>query len=70
MPLWYQTGRADEYLAITGVGIESIRIKKAGWVWPMQRVRPISPYNAVVHAYQHRFNVSVFNLMTCKSYIS
>ncbi|KAK3317465.1 hypothetical protein B0T19DRAFT_292528 [Cercophora scortea] len=33
----YKIAAPDEYLAITGMGIKSIKITKATWVWPFQR---------------------------------
>lgn len=33
----YRIAAPDEYLAITGMGIKTITITKAAWVWPMQR---------------------------------
>jgi flotillin len=33
----YRIARPDEYLAITGMGIKSVHITKAAWVWPFQR---------------------------------
>ncbi|KAK4149471.1 Flotillin-like protein 1 [Chaetomidium leptoderma] len=33
----YRIAAPDEYLAITGMGIKSIKITKAAWVWPFQR---------------------------------
>lgn len=33
----YTVSKPDEYLAITGMGIRTVRITKAAWVWPFQR---------------------------------
>ncbi|KAG9252409.1 SPFH domain/Band 7 family protein [Emericellopsis atlantica] len=33
----YHISAPDEYLAITGMGIRTVRITKAAWVWPLQR---------------------------------
>lgn len=33
----YHISNSDECLAITGMGIRSVRITKADWVWPFQR---------------------------------
>ncbi|KAH8885321.1 hypothetical protein GQ53DRAFT_365733 [Thozetella sp. PMI_491] len=33
----YSIAAPDEYLAITGMGIRTIKICKAAWVWPFQR---------------------------------
>lgn len=33
----YKIAAPDEYLAITGMGIKSVKICKAAWVWPFQR---------------------------------
>jgi flotillin len=33
----YKISAPDEYLAITGMGIHTVRITKAAWVWPFQR---------------------------------
>lgn len=33
----YKISAPDEYLAITGMGIRTVRITKAAWVWPFQR---------------------------------
>ncbi|KAJ1337883.1 flotillin [Microdochium nivale] len=33
----YNIAQPHEYLAITGSGIQSVRITKAAWVWPFQR---------------------------------
>src|ERR1700712_2077034 len=35
----YAIASPDEYLAITGAGIKTLKIVKAAWVWPFQRVR-------------------------------
>jgi flotillin len=33
----YKIAAPDEYLAITGMGIKSVKIVKSSWVWPFQR---------------------------------
>lgn len=33
----YKIAAPDEYLAITGMGVKSVKICKAAWVWPFQR---------------------------------
>ncbi|KAH6897130.1 hypothetical protein B0T10DRAFT_176628 [Thelonectria olida] len=33
----YKVSSPDEYLAITGMSIENVKITKAAWVWPFQR---------------------------------
>ncbi len=33
----YRIASPDEYLAITGAGIKSVKICKSGIVWPLQR---------------------------------
>lgn len=34
----YVIASPDEYLAITGAGVKSVKITKSAWVWPFQRV--------------------------------
>jgi flotillin len=38
----YKIAAPDEYLAITGMGIKTLRITKAAWVFPFQRVMRFS----------------------------
>lgn len=38
----YRIAEANEYLVITGAGIEDVRIVKKAWVWPLQRCARIS----------------------------
>lgn len=38
----YKIAAPDEYLAVTGMGISTVRITKAAWVWPFQRCRRFS----------------------------
>ncbi|AEO68458.1 uncharacterized protein THITE_2117999 [Thermothielavioides terrestris NRRL 8126] len=38
----YRVAAPDEYLAITGMGIKNVKICKATWVWPFQRVMRFS----------------------------
>ncbi|KAK3299523.1 uncharacterized protein B0H64DRAFT_101647 [Chaetomium fimeti] len=33
----YRIAAPDEYLAITGMGVKTVKITKAAWVWPFQR---------------------------------
>lgn len=33
----YKISGPDEYLAITGMGVRTLKITKAAWVWPLQR---------------------------------
>ncbi|KAK7420563.1 hypothetical protein QQZ08_010322 [Neonectria magnoliae] len=33
----YKISAPDEYLAITGMGVRTVKITKAAWVWPLQR---------------------------------
>ena len=33
----YRVSAPDEYLAITGAGVRTVKITKAAWVWPLQR---------------------------------
>lgn len=33
----YRISGPDEYLAITGMGVRTVKITKASWVWPLQR---------------------------------
>lgn len=33
----YKIAAPDEYLAITGMGIDNIKITKAAWLFPFQR---------------------------------
>ncbi|KOS23205.1 Flotillin-like protein 1 [Escovopsis weberi] len=33
----YKISAPDEYLAITGMGVHTVKITKAAWVWPFQR---------------------------------
>ncbi|KAG6085978.1 hypothetical protein E4U31_000856 [Claviceps sp. LM219 group G6] len=33
----YKISRPDEYLAVTGMGVRTVKITKACWVWPLQR---------------------------------
>ncbi|PVH87734.1 putative Flotillin-like protein 1 [Cadophora sp. DSE1049] len=38
----YVIASPDEYLAITGAGVKSLRIVKSAWVWPLQRCKRFS----------------------------
>ncbi|KAL3959453.1 hypothetical protein ACCO45_004570 [Purpureocillium lilacinum] len=33
----YRISAPDEYLAVTGMGVRTVKITKAAWVWPFQR---------------------------------
>ncbi|KAK4218319.1 Flotillin-like protein 1 [Rhypophila decipiens] len=33
----YKIAAPDEYLAVTGMGVKSVKITKAAWIWPFQR---------------------------------
>lgn len=33
----YKISAPDEYLAITGMGVQTVKIVKSSWVWPLQR---------------------------------
>lgn len=34
----YKVAKADEYLAITGMMVDTVKITKSAWIWPLQRV--------------------------------
>lgn len=36
--VFYTIAKPDEYLAITGAGVRTVKIAKKGFIWPMQRV--------------------------------
>lgn len=38
----YKVATPDEYLAITGAGIRTVKIVKSAWVWPLQRCQRFS----------------------------
>ncbi|KUJ12240.1 flotillin domain-containing protein [Mollisia scopiformis] len=38
----YKFALPDEYLAITGAGVKTVKIVKAAWVWPLQRCQRFS----------------------------
>ncbi|KAH8684432.1 putative Flotillin-like protein 1 [Tricladium varicosporioides] len=38
----YVIASPDEYLAITGAGVKSVKITKSAWVWPFQRCQRFS----------------------------
>jgi len=38
----YSIADANEYLVITGYGVEDVKITKKAWVWPFQRCSRIS----------------------------
>jgi hypothetical protein len=40
--VFYHVAEPNSYLAITGAGIESVRICKKGFVYPLQKVTKIS----------------------------
>jgi flotillin len=43
----YRISAANQYLIVTGVGIEDVKLCKKGWVWPLQKARyfDITPTN-------------------------
>jgi len=47
----YKIAKPDEYLAITGMGISTVHITKAAWVWPFQRCMRFSvrPHDYAMH---------------------
>lgn len=40
--MWYHVAEANSYLAITGAGIENVRIRKKAFVYPFQKVSKFS----------------------------
>lgn len=36
--VFYTIAQPDEYLAITGAGVRTVKIAKKGFIWPMQKV--------------------------------
>lgn len=48
--MWYHVAEANSYLAITGMGIEKVSIKKKAMVYPFQKVSKfsITPYDFTV----------------------
>jgi flotillin len=48
----YKVAAPDEYLAITGMGIKSVRICKSAWVFPFQRCTRFS-----VHPHDYAMNL-------------
>lgn len=38
--VFYTIAQPDEYLAITGAGVRTVKIAKKGFIWPMQKVSP------------------------------
>lgn len=36
--VFYTIAQPDEYLAITGAGVHTVKITKKGFIWPMQKV--------------------------------
>jgi flotillin len=45
----YRVAQPDEYLAITGVMVDTVKITKSAWVWPLQRVSPPYPFLLELH---------------------
>lgn len=39
----YKVAKADEYLAITGMMVDTVKITKSAWIWPLQRVTSCNP---------------------------
>jgi flotillin len=40
--MWYHVSEPNSYLAITGVGIDNVRITKKSFIMPFQKVTKIS----------------------------
>ena len=40
--MWYHVSEPNSYLAVTGVGIDNVRITKKSFVMPFQKVTKIS----------------------------
>jgi hypothetical protein len=59
----YTIASPDEYLAITGAGIKTVKITKSAWVWPLQRVRAIQDMSLMPTLTPSSANASAFNLM-------
>jgi flotillin len=56
----YTIASPDEYLAITGAGIKSIKITKSAWVWPFQRVSTVFSSRPLFFTYRpqcQRFSI-------------
>jgi len=61
----YIIASPDEYLAITGAGVKTMKIVKSSWVWPFQRVREdaaMKDFIAILT--KDSASVSAFNHMT------
>jgi hypothetical protein len=59
----YTIASPDEYLAITGAGIKTVKITKSAWVWPLQRVCTDCPTYVTLLLIDSSANASLFNLM-------
>lgn len=57
------TAQPDEYLAITGAGIKTLKIVKAAWVFPFQKVCPLSWPEIIRNLTIFSVGASVFSLM-------
>lgn len=58
----YVVAAADEYLAVTGGGVKTVKICKSIWVHPWQKVNsPLQIFRLLLTTYS--VNVSVSNLM-------
>lgn len=40
--MWYHVSEPNSYLAVTGVGVESVKITKKAFILPFQKVTKIS----------------------------
>lgn len=40
--MWYKPGKPNEYLAVTGAGITTVKITKSGWILPLQHYQCFS----------------------------
>lgn len=67
----YRVAHPDEYLAITGVMVDTVKITKSTWVWPLQRVTypvlsfslsPLTYFSVKDSAFSQRTTVSTFRL--------
>lgn len=60
----YTVASPNEYLAVTGAGIKTVKIVKATWVWPFQRVHPSVHFIASHVLTYYSANASAFNPAT------
>jgi flotillin len=47
--MWFHVAQANEYLVITGVGIDDVKVAKKSWVWPGQN---LSRFNLTPFSYE------------------